>query len=202
MGKSIFAVLYSKLKIPQKHYEKSILYFKLSRVCSLRCVFFQFSSKKIYWLRDICYYLCNWNFTLWKGLKFVMRHYFDMWTCEQFSLLAVRKMFCHFQRPINGFIAVDLFFCFFVYSICGEALFHDDIKSDDEYFMANCSDCGEWYHKKCINIQVKVLRLEIPHAMEMLSLQKISYINLGLKQFLFVASLPGCPEIFSSFINF
>ena len=156
MGKSIFAVLYSKLKIPQKHYEKSILYFKLSRVCSLRCVFFQFSSKKIYWLRDICYYLCNWNFTLWKGLKFVMRHYFDMWTCEQFSLLAVRKMFCHFQRPINGFIAVDLFFCFFVYSICGEALFHDDIKSDDEYFMANCSDCGEWYHKKCINIQVKV----------------------------------------------
>ena len=135
------------------------MYFKLSRVCSLRCVFFQFSSKKIYWLRDICYYLCNWNFTLWKGLKFVMRHYFDMWTCEQFSLLAVRKMFCHFQRPINGFIAVDLFFCFFVYSICGEASFHDDVKSDDEYFMANCSDCGEWYHKKCINIQVKVFEI-------------------------------------------
>ena len=45
---------------------------------------------------------------------------------------------------------------FYIYFICREACFHDDVKSDDEYFMANCSDCGKWYHKKCMNIQVKV----------------------------------------------
>ena len=60
----------------------------------------------------------------------------------------------HFQRPIDDFIAVDLFLFFNIYCICGEAYFHDDIKSDDEYFRASCSGYGERYHKKCINIQV------------------------------------------------
>ena len=37
-----------------------------------------------------------------------------------------------------------------------EAYFHDDVKSDDGYFMENCSGCGEWYHKKCMKVQVQV----------------------------------------------
>ena len=43
---------------------------------------------------------------------------------------------------------------FYVYIISREAYFH--IKSDDGYFLANRSGCGVWYHKKCMNIQVKV----------------------------------------------
>ena len=50
--------------------------------------------------------------------------------------------------------SIPLFFD--VYCVCGEAYFHDDIKSDDGYIMANCSGCSERYHKKCMNIQVKV----------------------------------------------
>ena len=43
--------------------------------------------------------------------------------------------------------------------ICREAFFHDAIKSDNGYFMASCSGCGEWYHEKCINLQVKVFEM-------------------------------------------
>ena len=57
--------------------------------------------------------------------------------------------------------SVSLFFD--VYCICREAYFHDDVKSDDGYFMANCNSCGEWYHKKCMNIPVKVFRDEKYH---------------------------------------
>ena len=57
--------------------------------------------------------------------------------------------------------SVSLFFD--VYCICREAYFHDDVKSDDGYFMANCNSCGEWYHKKCMNIPVKVFQDEKYH---------------------------------------
>ena len=47
-------------------------------------------------------------------------------------------------------------FVFYVHIISREAYFHNDIKSDDGYFLTNRSGCGGWYHKKCMNIQVKV----------------------------------------------
>ena len=53
------------------------------------------------------------------------------------------------------------------------AYFHDDVKSDDGYFMVNCSGCGEGYQKMFRKIQVKIFC----DAMEMLCLQKISYMN-------------------------
>ena len=37
---------------------------------------------------------------------------------------------------------------FNIHCFCQETYFHDNIKSDGGYFMANCSGCGEWYHKK------------------------------------------------------
>ena len=52
---------------------------------------------------------------------------------------------------------------FDVYCICREAYFHDDVKSDDGYIMANCKSCGEWYHKKYMNIPVKVFQDEKYH---------------------------------------
>ena len=64
-----------------------------------------------------------------------------MWTL---SLLAVKKIFA-------------------ISKSCREAYFHDNNKLDDGYFMANCSVCGEWNHKKCMNIQVEVLWNEKYH---------------------------------------
>ena len=57
--------------------------------------------------------------------------------------------------------SVSLFFD--VYRIYREAYFHDDVKSDDGYFMANCKSCSKWYHRKCMNISVKVFRDEKYH---------------------------------------
>ena len=45
---------------------------------------------------------------------------------------------------------------FDVYCICWEAYFHDDVKSDDGYFLENCSGCGKWHLKKCMKVQVQV----------------------------------------------
>ena len=39
--------------------------------------------------------------------------------------------------------SVSVFFD--VYCICRESYFHDDIKSDDGYFIVNCSSCGDWF---------------------------------------------------------
>ena len=54
-----------------------------------------------------------------------------------------------------GLLAVKIFFA--ISKSCLDAHFHDNSKSDDGHFMANCSVCGEWNHKKSMNIQVKVL---------------------------------------------
>ena len=40
--------------------------------------------------------------------------------------------------------------------------------------MANRSGCGEWYHKKCMSIQIKVF---CDKKYQMLCLQKINYVN-------------------------
>ena len=114
------------------------------------CVFFKFSSKKTYWLRNICYCLCNWNFTWWKGESSsfdttLMRKL--LLVCLQLEKFSKQK----FSMTNKRFYS----FTFYVYCIFWEAYFHDYIKSDDGYFMANHSGCGEWYHKTGMNIQVK-----------------------------------------------
>ena len=57
------------------------------------------------------------------------------------------------NKQFYRYRSIPLFF--YVYCICREAYFHDDIKSDDGYFIANHGGCGKWYHNKCMNIQVK-----------------------------------------------
>ena len=59
------------------------------------------------------------------------------------------------NKQFYRYRSIPLFF-FYVYCICWEASFHYDIKSNDGFFTANRSGCGEWYHRECINIQVKV----------------------------------------------
>lgn len=55
------------------------------------------------------------------------------------------------NKTVYGCRSVPLFFN--VYCSCRKACFHDDITSDDGYFIADCSGC-EWYHKNCMKIPV------------------------------------------------
>ena len=48
------------------------------------------AAEKLYWLRNICHPLCNWNFIWWKGWTFVIRCYFN--ASPLTSLLAVRSI--------------------------------------------------------------------------------------------------------------
>ena len=70
-----------------------------------------------------------------KKQKFVNGYYFNVWT---FGLLAVKKFFAIFKSY-------------------QDAYFHDNNNSDDGYFMVNCGVCGEWNHKKWMNITAKFL---------------------------------------------
>ena len=44
---------------------------------------------------------------------------------------------------------------FEVFCICRDVFFESDTK-DNAYFMAECCNCGEWYHRKCTSIPDKV----------------------------------------------
>ena len=47
-----------------------------------------------------------------------------------------------------------------LYCKCRVPFFEDDPKEDKGFFMAFCSVCGEWYHKRCENIPVAIFRDE------------------------------------------
>ena len=49
--------------------------------------------------------------------------------------------FPYTNKRFYRYRSIPLFF--YEYCICREAYFHDDIKADDGYFMANSSGCGE-----------------------------------------------------------
>ena len=36
-----------------------------------------------------------------------------------------------------------------VFCICKDVFFEEDVEKEPENFMAECSNCGEWYHRKC-----------------------------------------------------
>ena len=56
---------------------------------------------------------------------------------------------------------------FSLYCKCRVPFFEDDPKEDKGFFMAFCSVCGEWYHKRCENIPVAILRDKKSCCMEM-----------------------------------
>ena len=47
-----------------------------------------------------------------------------------------------------------------LYCKCRVPFFKDDLKEDKGFFMAFCSVCGEWYHKRCENVPVAIFRDE------------------------------------------
>ena len=36
-----------------------------------------------------------------------------------------------------------------VFCICRDVFSEEDVEKEPENFMAECSKCGEWYHRKC-----------------------------------------------------
>ena len=129
----------------------------LSRFCSGIAYSSNSTAKKFYWLWN---YWCNWNSAWWKCWKFVIRCHFNAWPLTS---LPAEKLspFLNTNKRVYLCRSVSLFFA--VNCICRKAYFHDNVKLDDGYFMANCNSCGEWYHKKCMNIPVKVFRDEKHH---------------------------------------
>ena len=49
---------------------------------------------------------------------------------------------------------------FQLYCKCRVPFFEDDPTEDNGLFMAICSVCGEWYHKRCENIPVAIFHDE------------------------------------------
>lgn len=45
-----------------------------------------------------------------------------------------------------------------VYCLCRDVFFSNDVDKDRGNFMAMCSFCGDWFHKKCLNIPLKVFK--------------------------------------------
>ena len=39
-----------------------------------------------------------------------------------------------------------------VYCICRRPFFKCEVEEDPKVFIANCSKCNEWYHRKCVRI--------------------------------------------------
>ena len=44
------------------------------------------------------------------------------------------------------------------YCTCRRAYFQEDTEESPDNFMAPCCICQDWYHKKCMNIPLKVFR--------------------------------------------
>ena len=87
----------------------------------LNCLMIQYNSKKICWLRNICYCLCNWGFTWGKSWKFVMRY----WTLLVWLQLEKILPFPKTKKWVYHCKSIPLVFD--AYCICREAYFHDDI---------------------------------------------------------------------------
>lgn len=51
----------------------------------------------------------------------------------------------------------EVYETFEVFCICRDVFFDKDTK-DDGNFMAECCNCGEWYHKKCTPIPIEVFK--------------------------------------------
>ena len=45
-----------------------------------------------------------------------------------------------------------------VYCTCRRTYFQKDTEGSPDNFMAPCCICQDWYHKKCMNIPLKVFR--------------------------------------------
>ena len=134
------------------------------------CVFFKFSSKKICWLRNICYCLCNWNFTRWKGESSsfdttLMRKL--LLVCFQLETFSKQK----FSMANKRFYS----FTFFMHiASFGKPTFMIilnrmiDILWQTAAAVANGTTRRAW---------TSFLRWKVSHAMERLCLQKINYLR-------------------------
>ena len=47
-----------------------------------------------------------------------------------------------------------------IYCICRSPFYNEDSERDENLFMAECVKCGEWYHKRCLEIPSRVFTNE------------------------------------------
>ena len=45
-----------------------------------------------------------------------------------------------------------------VYCLCRDVFIESETETDKEKYMVMCSSCGDWYHKKCLKIPVKIFK--------------------------------------------
>ena len=50
-----------------------------------------------------------------------------------------------------------------IFCVCRQNFFMSDTKDSVDNFMARCSICYEWFHKKCMSISKKVFSSEDEH---------------------------------------
>ena len=50
-----------------------------------------------------------------------------------------------------------------IFCVCRQNFFMSDTKDSVDNFMARCSICYEWFHKKCMSISKKVFSSEVEH---------------------------------------
>ena len=95
------------------------------QVCSIIAYSSNSTAKKFYWLRNICYCLCNWNFPWWKGENLS----FDIaLMLKQLIVCLQLEKISPFPKTNKQFYrsrSIPLFFD--IYCICREAYFHEDI---------------------------------------------------------------------------
>ena len=101
------------------------------------CVFFQFSSKKILLIAEYLLLLMQMKFSMVKRWKFAIRYYFN--ACTLASLFAVGKILPFTKTNKRFYRCRSIPLYFYIYCTCWEAYFHDNIKSDNRYFMAKCT---------------------------------------------------------------
>ena len=128
-------------------------------------------------MRNSCYCLCNWNFTWWKGEN--SSTYFNAWTLT--GLLAVRKflVFPKTNKQFYHYWTIPLFFMCIVpvqkptfIMILNRMIY---ILWQTAASVANGTTTSAWAFK------LTFFEIKLPHAMEMLCLQKINYMKMKIR---------------------
>ena len=53
------------------------------------------------------------------------------------------------DMPVNSIPSKIVYKVYQVFCICRDVFFEEDLEKKPENFTAECSKCGEWYHRKC-----------------------------------------------------
>ena len=78
--------------------------------------------------------------------------FLDVW--KKKNLHYFREVTKHTKLSKGHIIYVD------IYCICRSPFYEEDSEKDENLFMAECVKCGDWYHKRCLEIPFGVFTNE------------------------------------------